>query len=265
MRVACPAWSPWSRFITLALMLALSAFVSGHVQAQNLHLFAAISMKDVLEEIVRGFDPGAGTRVLSAFAASSALARQIEHGAPADVFVSADEAWMDYLAGRKLIVADSRRVLAGNRLVLVAGARRALEVRIEPGFPLAQLLGNGRLALADPAHVPAGRYAQAALSSLGVWQAVSARLAAAENVRAALNFVARGEAPLGIVYRTDATAEPRVRIAGVFPPASHPPIVYSAAVTAKGTHPERARRLLGHLVSAESARVFARYGFTPSR
>jgi molybdate transport system substrate-binding protein len=253
------------RDVVAGVLLTALACGSAGAQWQNVHLFAAISMKDVLEEIVRGFDPGPNTRVLSAFAASSALARQIEHGAPADVFVSADEEWMDYLAQRKLIATDTRRVLAGNRLVLVADARRVLEVRIESGFPLAQLLGDGRLAVADPAHVPAGRYARAALTSLGVWPAVSGRLAAADNVRAALNFVARGEAPLGIVYQTDAAREPRVRIAGTFPSGSHPPIAYPAALSAKSARSDAARRLLAHLGSAEATHVFARHGFTPGR
>jgi molybdate transport system substrate-binding protein len=243
--------------------LALWWAAPGH--AQNLMLFAAVSMKDVLEEIVRGYDPGPGTRVLSAFAASSALARQIEQGAPADVFVSADQASMDYLAQRRLIDAATRAELAGNRLVLVAPADHAVDMTIEQSFPLAQALGDGRLSIADPAHVPAGRYAHAALVALGVWDSVRARLAPADNVRAALNFVARGEAPLGIVYQTDAAAERRVRVAGVFPAGSHPEIRYPAAVVAASANPQAARRLLAHLRSAQAAAVFARHGFIPIR
>jgi molybdate transport system substrate-binding protein len=232
--------------------------------ARDLLLFAAISMKDVLDEIVHACDPGSGVRVLTAYASSSALARQIEQGAPADVYVSADLDWMDHLAKRRLIDASSRIVLASNRLVLVAAADRDIAVDIAPGFPLARLLGGGRLAIANPQHVPAGRYARAALSSLGVWNAVRDQLAPADNVRVALNFVARGEAPLGIVYRTDARAEKRVRIAGVFPEGSHPEIRYPAAVVAASTQPEDARRLLTHLESASAAAAFERYGFLPA-
>lgn len=251
--------------LTLLYALAAIALLAGAVRchAQGLTLFAAVSMKDVLEEIARGYSADTGTRVLTAFASSSALARQIEQGAPADVFVSADDAWMDYLAQRNRIDVSTRVVLAGNRLVLIAPADRVVHVEIARGFPVAQALGDGRLALADPAHVPAGCYARAALSSLGVWDEVQARLAPADNVRAALNFVARGEAPLGIVYQTDAAAEKRVQVVGAFPAGSHPPIRYPAAVVSASAHPQAAQRLLAHLRSARAAAVFARHGFLP--
>jgi molybdate transport system substrate-binding protein len=157
---------------------------------------------------------------------------------------------------------DSRRNLLGNKLVLIAPATSSVKAAVEAGFPLAQLLGSGRLALGDPSHVPAGRYARAALESLGVWESVQGRLAPAENVRAALALVARGEAPLGVVYATDAAAEPRVRVVGAFPDGSHPPIVYPVALTvaAKG---EAARRFLAFLGSQNASRIFEKHGFTP--
>lgn len=252
---------------TLLCALAAIALLAGTARchAQGPTLFAAVSMKDVLEEIVRNYAADTGTRVLTAFASSSALARQIEQGAPADLFVSADDAWMDYLAQRDRIDVSTRVVLAANRLVLVAPADRPVAIEIARGLPLAQALGNGRLAIADPAHVPAGRYARAALISLAVWDEVQARLAPADNVRAALNFVARGEAPLGIVYRTDAGEEKRVRVVGVFPAGSHPEIRYPAAVVSASARAQAARRLLEHLRSARAAAVFARHGFLPVR
>jgi molybdate transport system substrate-binding protein len=244
----------------LALGLVLPALPA---PAQTLTVFAAASLKDAIEAIVRGYTADAGTRVVSSFAASSALARQIERGAPADVFISADHEWMDYLAKRNKIDGGSRSVLAGNRLVLISPASSPLNIALVPGFPLAATLGAGRLAIGDPEHVPAGRYARAALAHLGVWDSVRSKLAAADNVRAALNFVARGEAPLGIVYQTDAAVDARVRIVGVFPPGSHAPIEYPMAVVVRNQRPEPVRRLLAHLRSAESAAILARHGFVP--
>src|SRR5712672_1579624 len=180
--------------------------------------------------------------------ASPALAKQIENGAPADLFISADLDWMDYAAARRLIVADSRANLFGNRLVLIAPASSKASAQIAPNFPLAALLGNDRLAIADPDSVPAGKYAKAALESLGVWAGVSRKLARAENVRAALVLVSRGEAPFGIVYRSDALADRKVRVVGEFPPSSHPPIVYPAALTSAGRSPIRAK-FLSYLTS----------------
>lgn len=247
----------------LGILACLSALLcaAAPAPAQHLTLFAAISMKDVLDEIVRGY----GARVLTAYASSSALARQIEQGAPADLFVSADRQWMDYLTQRGRIDAGSVAVLAGNRLVLVAAPGREIDVVIAPAFPLVRALGGDRLAIADPAHVPAGRYARAALSSLGVWDAVRTWLAPADNVRAALNFVARGEAPLGIVYQTDARADERVRVLGVFPRGSHPDIRYPAGLVGASTQREAAQRLLAYLQSERAAAVFERHGFVPAR
>jgi molybdate transport system substrate-binding protein len=194
-------------------------------------VFAAASLKNALDPIAAKWRAEAGKKVAIAYAASSTLAKQIENGAPADLFISADLDWMKYLQQRQLIDPATRVDLLGNALVLVASKDNTVSTTIATGFPLADLLGGGRLAMADPGGVPAGRYAKAALSTLGVWPAVVGRIAAAENVRAALLLVARGEAPLGIVYRTDAAVEPGVKIIGTFPPHSHPPIVYPMALT----------------------------------
>lgn len=224
-----------------------------------LTVYAAASLADVLQVIADRYTAQTGVAVRVSFAASSVLARQIEAGAAADVFLSADSDWMDYLAQRHLVDDRSRRDLLTNRLVLIAPANGTRELTIGPGFPLAAALGDDRLAVADPDSVPAGRYARAALVSLHVWDSVSAHLARAENVRAALQYVARGESPLGIVYETDARADPRVRVVGVFPAGSHPPIRYPVALTA-GAVPG-ARAFLDALVTPESRAVFAGHGF----
>ena len=189
------------------------------------------------------------------------MAKQIENGAPADLFISADSDWMDYLETRKLIKPGSRSDLLGNGIVLIAPAASPIKLTIAPGFALASALGSGRLAMADPAAVPAGRYGKAALEKLGVWDTVANRIAAAENVRAALLLVARGEAPLGIVYSTDAAVEPGVRIVDTFPGDTHPPIVYPIAVTATSTNPD-ASALLVYLRGAAAHAQFHKAGFT---
>src|SRR5262245_49494158 len=185
--------------------------------ANDVLVFAAASLKEVLDEIVAAAQPSIDGTIRVSYAASSALARQIEAGAPAHLFISADTEWMDYLAGQNLIQSATRVDLVGNSLVLIAPAAEPVRLKIEKGFGLAAALGSGRLAVADPAAVPAGKYARAALKSLGVWNSIADRLAPADNVRSALALVARGEAPLGIVYRTDALVEPKVRIVDAFP------------------------------------------------
>jgi molybdate transport system substrate-binding protein len=208
--------------------LAASA---GAANPPRLLVFAAASLKNSLDAITAEWRKENGKQATISYAASSTLAKQIENGAPADLFISADIDWMDYLQQRRLIDPATRIDLLGNTLVLVAPKDSTASVTIGPGFPLADLLGGGRLAMADPGGVPAGRYGKAALTTLGVWPAVVGRIAAAENVRAALLLVARGEAPLGIVYRTDAAVEPGVKIIGTFPSDAHPPIVYPMALT----------------------------------
>jgi len=197
------------------------------------------------------------------YAGSSALARQIENGAPAGIFISADLDWMDYVEKRGLIRPGSRVNLLRNDIVLIAPAGSTASMEIKPGFPLSTLLGgSGRLALADPDYVPAGKYGKAALETLGVWPSVAAKIARAENVRAALNFVSRGEAPLGIVYRTDATADSKVRIVAVFPANTHPPIVYPAALLKEAGDPS-ASRFFEFLRSTQAQEIFRKHGFVP--
>jgi molybdate transport system substrate-binding protein len=200
--------------------------------------------------------------VNTSYAASSALAKQIEQGAPADVFISADTNWMDYLAARKLIAPATRTDLLGNALVLTAAKDSKIEhVDIGPGFDLAKLAGDGRIAVADVRAVPAGLYAKAALEKLGAWTAAQPKLAQAENVRAALAYVARGEAPLGIVYATDAKVEPGVKIVGTFPQSSHPPIVYPVAAMT-GRDDAAVKHYLDFLRGQAARAIFDKFGFS---
>jgi molybdate transport system substrate-binding protein len=244
----------------VALLGLLLAHAAAHA---TLTVLAAASLKEALDEAAAAWRAGGGEPTAISYAASSALARQVEHGAPADVFISADRDWMDYLEQRALLRPGTRVDWLRNTLVLVApaAAAAAAPLPLAPGFPLAARLGGGRLAVGDPDHVPAGKYAKAALQWLGAWAQVEARLARADNVRGALNFVARGEAALGIVYRTDAAAEPRVRIVGTFPAAAHAPIVYPAAVLAAAARPEAAR-FLAFLRSPRALAILERHGFT---
>lgn len=244
----------------LAALVALGGAAAARAEsAPPVTVFAAASLTDVLQEIGQAFTARTGVPVRFSFAASSALARQVEAGARADLFLSADQEWMDYLQARGLIRGESRRDLIGNRLVLIAPADSPLQLRLATGAALPQALGRGRLATGDPDTVPVGRYARAALTSLGLWDGVAPRLVRADNVRSALAFVARGEAPLGIVYATDARLELRVRVVDVFPADSHPSITYPAALTARSV--ADARRLLEFLSGAEAAAAFARHGF----
>jgi molybdate transport system substrate-binding protein len=224
-------------------------------------VFAAASLKNALSTIAKDWETKTGNKATLSFAASSALAKQIESGAPADLFVSADLKWMDWAAERKLINDGSRKTLLGNTLVLIAPQDSTLSLKIEKGFKLAEALGDGRLAMGEPKSVPAGIYGQAALANLGVWDQVSAKVAGAENVRVALTYVARGETPLGIVYGTDAKSEPKVKVVDTFPADSHQPIVYPAALTASSTSPE-AKAFLDYLSTPEAAKVFEGEGFT---
>ncbi|MBS0366276.1 MAG: molybdate ABC transporter substrate-binding protein [Proteobacteria bacterium] len=223
-------------------------------------IFAAASVTEALEAVDAAFTQHTGVAVKASYAASSVLARQIEAGAAADAFLSADEPWMDYLQTRGLLAAGTRANLLGNTLVLIAPADSATRLAIAPHFGLAQALGTGRLAVADPDSVPAGRYAMAALRSLQVWDDVKEHLVRGENVRAALAYVARGEAPLGIVYSTDARSQPRVKVLASFPGDSHPPIVYPVALT-NGAQPASAQ-WLQFVRGDEAWRIFARYGFS---
>ena len=229
--------------------------------ADDVIVFAAASLKNAVDDAAGVFQQQGGDKVRVSYAASPALAKQIENGAPADIFVSADLDWMDYAQQRALIKPETRKNLLGNRLVLVAPATSDIKVEIKPNFPLASLLQDGRLAIADPDAVPAGKYGKTALEKLGVWSAVADRLARAENVRAALFFVSRQEAPLGIVYQTDAAADKGVKIVAVFPEDTHAPVVYPVALTAVSKNPGAAR-FLGFLESAAAKPIFEKQGFT---
>ena len=245
------------RLFFVISLFALPSFAS----ADDLLVFAAASLKPALDQILAKPDVAALGNVKASYAASSQLARQIEAGAPAALFISADQGWMDWLAARRLIVAGTRANLVGNALVLVAPKDSTTRLAITPGFDLIGALGaDGRLALAEPNSVPAGKYAKAALTTLGVWSRVESRIVAADNVRAALNFVARGEAPLGIVYRSDAVSEPAVRMVATFPDATHAPIVYPIAIVAGHDSPA-ARVLLDRLRGAPEQAILRSYGF----
>jgi molybdate transport system substrate-binding protein len=244
--------------LALAALLAAGAVPA---MADPVLVFAAASLKNALDDAASAFEKSGGGDVKISYAASSALARQIESGAPADIFISADLDWMNYVAEKNLIKKDTRANLLGNRLVLIAPAASAVALDIKPGFDLAGALGSGRLAMADPGSVPAGKYGKAALQELGVWDSVVAKIAPAEDVRAALRFVARGEAPLGIVYATDAAAEPGVKIVAAFPPDSYPPIIYPAAIIAQSKNPA-AEKFLAFIRSPDARGIFEKQGFS---
>lgn len=248
--------------LATALLLRGPGQGSAQAPAADLVVFAAASLKDALDAVAAQWQQDTGKKATISYGASSALAKQIEQAAPAQVFLSADLAWMDYLADKGLIRPETRSNLLGNQLVLIAAKDKAPAVEIKPGFDLAELLGrDGRLAMANVDAVPAGKYGKAALEKLGVWASVSARIAQAENVRAALLFVSRGEAPVGIVYRTDAAATGNVKIIGTFPQDTHPPIIYPIALTAAATHPDAAA-FLAYARSARAKPLFEAQGFS---
>jgi len=242
--------------VLLASLIAAFA-VAAHAQAPT--VLAAASLKNVLDELAVVYKKDQDLQPVIAYGSSAALARQIENGAPADLFISADLEWMDYVEKKNLLAPGTRRNLLGNRLVLIAPAKQPLKLEPGPGFPIAKALGNARIALAEPNSVPAGRYAKAAFEKLGVWDQVAPRVAAAENVRAALALVARGETPLGVVYQTDANAERSVMVAGVFPADTHPPIVYPVAVL-KGAK-AGAAAFLEFLSQPRARAIFEKHGF----
>ena len=244
----------------LAGFLALAPQAAS-AQEKTLTVFAAASMKNALDDVNAAYSKATGIKVAASYAASSALARQIEQGAPADVFLSADQKWMDYVAAKKAIKADTRTNLLGNKLVLIAPKDSKLgNVTIGQGFDLAKLAGDGRIATGDVKAVPVGLYAKAALEKLGAWQAAEPKFAMADNVRAALLLVSRGEAALGIVYETDAKVEPGVKIIGTFPDNSHEPITYPVAAT-ETAKPE-VTGYLQFLRSKPAKDIFEKYGFT---
>jgi molybdate transport system substrate-binding protein len=224
-------------------------------------IFAAASLKSALDEVAMQWQRESGKKVVISYAASNTLIKQIEQGAPADIFVSADLDWMDYGQQKNLIDAQTRSNLLSNRIVLVAPKDASFTLNITPGFDLASALKGGRLAMANVDAVPAGKYGKAALEKLGAWEGVKDKIAQADNVRAALLLVSRGEAPIGIVYRTDAASEPAVKVVGTFPEDSHPPITYPVALTKTSTNPD-ARAFLSYIRSPAARPAFERQGFT---
>ncbi|PKP98556.1 MAG: molybdate ABC transporter substrate-binding protein [Alphaproteobacteria bacterium HGW-Alphaproteobacteria-13] len=240
----------------LVLLLAPQA----HAAERGPLVLAAASLQESLTEAADAWAARGHAKPVLSFAASSALARQIVAGAPADIFLSADEPWMDAVAKAGLLRPGTRTTLLANRLVLIAPAQSKLRLTPQPGFPLARALGRGRLALADPGAVPAGKYAKDALTRLGVWRSVAGKVAPAENVRAAMALVERGAAPLGIVYATDAQASRAVRVVGTFPASSHAPIHYPVAVLTASRHRDAAP-FRAFLTSREGRAIFARHGF----
>jgi molybdate transport system substrate-binding protein len=246
-----------NRLVALCLVLV---GLTAPASAQTVTVLAAASLTDAFEAVGRAWRAAGNPPLRFSFAASSALARQIEQGAPADIFASADEEWMDWLADRRLIVTATRIAPLGNRLALVVPASSAATADLRPGFDLVAMLGrDGRWVTGDPANVPVGRYAQQALTTLGAWDAAFGRLVRADNVRAALALVQRGEVPVGIVYATDAAVARGVRVAGVFPPESHRPITYPMAVVKDS---EAARRVLAYLTGPDAAAIYGRLGFS---
>ena len=247
--------------LAAAFAAVLAAPLPAALAQANPVVFAAASLKNALDEINAAWKTETGKEAVVSYAGSSALAKQIEEGAPADLFISADLDWMEYLSQKGLTQKDTEVRLLGNRIVLIAPADSDAEIDIAPGFDLAGALDGERLAMANTDAVPAGKYGKAALNALGVWDSVEKSVAQAENVRAALALVAAGEAPLGIVYQTDAAADPSVKIVGVFPEDSHDPIVYPAALTAESDSADAAA-LLDYLKTNTARALFEKQGFT---
>jgi len=250
-----------AQLLVAVLVGVLVAQPQASMAGDSLTVFAAASLKETLSTLADSWKKETGQEVKLSFAASSALAKQIDEGAPADLFISADLAWMDHLDKAGELAPGSRVDLLGNRIVLVAPAASTLKISIAPNFDLAGLLGKERLAMGNVAAVPAGVYGKAALEKLGVWDSVKERVAQADNVRAALALVSRQEAALGIVYETDAKIDPGVRILDRFPETSHPPIVYPAAVLKSSANPQ-AKAFLAYLQAPKASEVFKAAGFT---
>ena len=247
--------------IVCALTVVCGLSSAASAEEKGLTVFAAASMKNALDDVDAAYAAKTGVKITASYAASSVLAKQIDQGAPADIFLSADTDWMDYATKQKTINAETRTNLLGNSIVLIAPKDSSIDkVTIAPGFDLAKLAGQGRIATGDVSSVPVGKYAKAALERLGAWEAAAPKFAMAESVRAALTLVARGEAVLGIVYATDAKVEPRVKIVGIFPADSHPPIIYPVAATTSAS--PGAINYLAFLHSQAAKTIFEKYGFT---
>jgi molybdate transport system substrate-binding protein len=252
----------WLARIVAAAAIACGVFSpASFAEDKGLTIFAAASMKNALDDVDAAYTAKAGVKVVASYAASSVLAKQIDQGAPADVFLSADTDWMDYATKQKTIKPETRTNLLGNSIVLIAPKDSSIDkVTIATGFDLAKLAGQGRIATGDVSSVPVGKYAKAALEKLGAWEAAAPKFAMAESVRAALTLVARGEAVLGIVYATDARVEPEVKIVGTFPADSHPAIIYPVAATTSAG--PQAKDYLAYLHTSAAKTIFEKYGFT---
>jgi molybdate transport system substrate-binding protein len=249
------------RLLALASVLLGAAVLPAQAQEKSLTVFAAASLKNALDDINAAYTMKTGVTIAASYAASSTLAKQIEQGAPADIFISADTDWMTYAIGKKTINQSTRVDLLGNKLVLIAPKDSDIStVQIGPGFDLARLAGDGKIATGDVQSVPVGKYAKAALEKLGSWNAAAPKFAMADNVRAALTLVARREAVLGIAYETDARVEPGVKIVGSFPQDSYPPVIYPFATTT--TAKSEAADYLAYVRSSASKGIFEKYGFT---
>jgi molybdate transport system substrate-binding protein len=253
----------WIRLVAVsaaAAWLGITSLAAPAAAQEKVTIFAAASLKNALDAANSEWKKETSKETTVSYAASSALAKQIEGGAPADIFISADLAWMDYVAEKKLIKEDTRSNLLGNRLVLIAPKDKAKAVEIKAGFDLSALVGDGKLAMGEVKSVPAGKYGKAALEKLGAWSTVEAKVAGAESVRAALALVSRGEAPYGIVYQTDAVADPGVAVVGTFPEDSHPPIIYPIAILSESKNADTAP-YLEFLKSPKAAALFEEQGF----
>jgi molybdate transport system substrate-binding protein len=246
--------------LLLVLSLLLAPLAHAAAAPPDITVYAAASLTDAVGELGKEYEAMGKGKIVASYAASSDLARQIEHGAPADLFISADRQWADYLDQRGLLDRATRIDLLRNELVLIVPAASAASLAIAPGFKLAEALGDSRLAVGDPDHVPAGIYARQSLEQLGIWAAVEPKLARAGSVRGALLFVERGDCPFGIVYRSDAQSDPKVKIIGLFPEDSHSPVVYPAALVA-GHQSPAAAEFLHFLAGPEAGAVFQRFGF----
>lgn len=253
-------WSKWIGSIVLA-----SGLVAQATAAEKITVFAAASLTNALQEIATQYQQGKDVQVVSSFASSSTLARQIEQGAPADLFISADQQWMDYVIDKQQMVKDTRYTLLGNELVLIAAkSAKQDKIDISKTTDWSKLLNGGRLAVGDPDHVPAGLYAKEALQNLGAWAALEPKLARANNVRSAMALVEREEAPLGIVYGSDAVASDKVKVVGIFPASSHKPVEYPMAIVKDRQNPS-VSAFYTYLQGPEAAAIFQRYGFTPRK
>lgn len=251
----------WGKMLTATVLVA--GFTVQAQAADKITVFAAASLTNAMQDIATQYQKEKGVQVVSSFASSSTLARQIEQGAPADLFISADQQWMDYSIKKQQIVENTRYTLLGNELVLIAAkASKIDKVDISDKTEWTKLLGDSRLAVGDPDHVPAGIYAKEALQKLGAWTTLEPKLARASDVRAAMALVEREEAPLGIVYGSDALASQKVKVVGVFPASSHKPVEYPMAVVKGHENPE-VTAFYDYLKTPAASAIFKHYGFTP--